>query len=127
MWPQRIDKLRVQGFKTFADTSVELQAANVLIGANGAGKSNLLSLLRMLRAVGLGELQLYVAKAGGANDLLHRAVPPTTKLELGLDLVTVTGKSQYELRAERTEDNGLLIVAEHIARFEPDGRPRGGE
>jgi predicted ATPase len=127
MWPARIERLLVRGFKTFADATVEMKPCNVLIGGNGAGKSNLLSLLKMLRAMGRGELQVYVQIAGRANDVLHRAVPPTSTLEVGLDLVAATGKSQYRLLAERTDDDALLIRAEVIDRFDVSGKPLGGE
>jgi predicted ATPase len=127
MWPEHIEKLHVRGFKTFADAAVELKSCNVLIGGNGAGKSNLLSLLKMLRALGRGELQAFVEKAGRANDVLHRQVPPTTGMELALELVTTTGNSRYRLLAERTEHDTLLIRSEQIERFEPNGQARGTE
>ena len=72
-------------------------------------------------------MQVYVGKAGGANDALRRAVPPTKALEVGLNLLTITGKSRYQLLAERTEDDRLLIRSEHIERFEFTGQPRGAE
>ncbi len=127
MWPQRIDKLRVQGFKAFADASIDLAPCNVLIGPNGAGKSALLSLLRMLRSLSNGELQLFVGRAGGANDVLRRTEPPTQTLRIECELLTSTGRSHYTVTAERTQGNALLIGQERIDRFEPDGRPRGSE
>ncbi|HUY87103.1 MAG TPA: AAA family ATPase [Pirellulales bacterium] len=127
MWQQRIEKLRVREFKAFADAEVELRPLNVLIGPNGAGKSALLSLLRMLRSLSLGELGLFVGKAGGADDVLRRATPPTTGMQVECDLLTVTGRSYYALNAERTQTNTLLVAGERIERFEPDGAPRGSE
>jgi predicted ATPase len=127
MEQERIEKLQVRGFKTFADAAVDLKPCNVLIGGNGAGKSNLLSLLQLLRALGRRELEVYVEKAGGANDVLHRAVPPTQALELALDLLTMPGSSRYRLLAERTYDDALLIRSEQVERFESNGQPRGSE
>lgn len=127
MWPQAINKLYVRGFKTFADAAVDLKATNLLIGANGAGKSNVLSLLKLLRSLGHGELQVYVSKSGGANDVLCRTVPPTKALELGLDLTTITGSTRYGLLAERTDDDRLLLRSEHLERFDFDGSSRGAE
>ena len=44
----RMDRLTVRGFKSIrALDNFELRGLNVLIGANGAGKSNLLSLFRI--------------------------------------------------------------------------------
>ncbi len=124
MWRQGIATLRVRGFKAFADASVELRPLSVLIGANGAGKSALLSLLRLLRSLSYGELQLFVGKGGGADDVLRRAVPPTECLEVACEVLTVTGRSRYQLRAERTQGNALLIAQERIDRFELDGQAR---
>lgn len=127
MEPERIDKLRVKGFKTFADAAVDLTSCNVLIGGNGAGKSNLLSLLKLLRALAQGELQVFVERTGRANDVLRRHVPPTPALEVGLDLLTSTGKARYHLRAERTEDDRLLIRSEEIKPFDANGESSGRE
>jgi predicted ATPase len=127
MWPERIEKLQVRGFKNFADAAVDLKPCNVLIGGNGAGKSNLLSALKLLRALGRGELQVFVENAGRANDVLHRATPPTRALEVGLDFRTTTGNSRYRLLAERTEDDRLLIRSEEIERFDLNGQSQGPE
>lgn len=127
MRPEQIEKLQVRGFKTFASTAVDLRSCNVLIGGNGAGKSNLLSLLKMLRALGRGELQVFVETAGRANDVLHRAVPQTMVLEVALDLLTIAGKSKYRMIAERTDDDRLLIRSEEIEPFDLNGQSLGAE
>ena len=127
MRPQWLEKLQVRGFKTFANAAVNLKSCNVLVGGNGAGKSNLLSLLRLLRALARGELQLFVEKAGRANDVLRRAIPPTRILEVALDLHTTTGKNSYRLSAERTEDDRLLIRSEEIEPFDVNGQSLGAQ
>ena len=43
----------------------------MLIGANGAGKSNLVSFFRLLNAAMRGELQAHVGQQGAARSLLH--------------------------------------------------------
>ena len=47
-----------------------LRSLNILIGANGAGKSNFVSFFTFLREAVEGRLGLYVAKKGGADDHL---------------------------------------------------------
>ncbi|HZF96938.1 MAG TPA: AAA family ATPase, partial [Pseudoxanthomonas sp.] len=61
--------------------ALELGMMNLLIGPNGAGKSNLISFFRMLSRMIAppGNLQLFVAKAGGASTLLHNG-PDSTQL-----------------------------------------------
>jgi len=116
MGPERIEKLRVKGFKNFDDAEVALTSCNVLIGGNGAGKSNFLSLLKFLRALALGELQVFVEKAGRANDVLRRTIPATRGLEFSLDLRTIAGKIQYQMNAERTEDDRQLFGSKRPIR-----------
>lgn len=43
-----IDRITIQGFKSIADGDLELGRFNVLIGANGAGKSNVLEAIGLL-------------------------------------------------------------------------------
>jgi len=62
-----IESLEIEGYKTIKFVRVSLNpSVNVLIGANGAGKSNFISLLRMLHQMALGKLQAHVTQSGGA-------------------------------------------------------------
>lgn len=67
----RLDYLTVRGFKSIhALEDFELRSLNVLIGANGAGKSNLLNLFRMLANLSQKRLQLFIKDEGGPDALL---------------------------------------------------------
>ena len=47
-----LDKISISGFKSIKSISnFELKPINILIGANGAGKSNFIDFFRMLRAM----------------------------------------------------------------------------
>ncbi len=66
-----LDKLTIKGFKSIKEVvDLELNKLNIVIGGNGAGKSNLVSFLKMLRALIDGQLNKYIMENGGANDLL---------------------------------------------------------
>ncbi len=43
-----ITRLRVQGYKSFADAELRLGPLNVIVGPNNVGKSNLFDLLKLL-------------------------------------------------------------------------------
>ncbi len=60
-----IERLNIQGFKSLESVELELRALNVIIGANGAGKSNLIGAFKFLEQIVTKNLQLTVAKAGG--------------------------------------------------------------
>ncbi|MCA9686976.1 MAG: AAA family ATPase, partial [Myxococcales bacterium] len=51
-------KLRVQGFKSLRDLSVEFGRFSVLVGANGCGKSSVLQAIMLLRDVGASTYEL---------------------------------------------------------------------
>lgn len=62
-------KVTVDGFKSIEHAEVELGDLNVVIGANGSGKSNLIGVFRLLDRVLSRNLQVYVASE--PDRLLH--------------------------------------------------------
>jgi predicted ATPase len=77
-----VKKITVQGYKSIQSLpEFELRSLNVLIGANGAGKSNFISLFRLLNEIFEQGLQLYVQKQGGPDALLHFGRNTTLALE----------------------------------------------
>lgn len=66
-----LDSLEVEGYKSIRSAEIHLGAINVLIGANGSGKSNLLGLFGLLADLVDHRLQLHIARQGGADALLH--------------------------------------------------------
>lgn len=49
-----ITQIRLRNFKSFREAAVPLGRFTIILGANGAGKSNLFDALRFLRAIGQG-------------------------------------------------------------------------
>lgn len=77
-----LDKLTIKGFKSIRELEeFELKNLNVFVGANGAGKSNLISFFRMLNALMEGRLSEYVRDSGGISDLLFNGRKATKKME----------------------------------------------
>ncbi|MYH02094.1 MAG: AAA family ATPase [Nitrospira sp. SB0675_bin_23] len=77
-----LDRLTIQGFKSIHKLEdFEFKSLNVLIGANGAGKSNLISFFRLLQAIINGNLKDYVRESGGISDLLFNGRKATRHLE----------------------------------------------
>ena len=62
--------LTIHGFKSIERQSIALGALNVLIGANGSGKSNLLTALAFFRASALGDRDTAVKRVGGSDRVL---------------------------------------------------------
>ena len=85
-----IREISIEGFRSIAATKeLKLRPLNVLIGANGSGKSNFLGALTLLRAAVLGPSigSDYVLRSGGADRLLHYGskVTPTIRFSVCFD------------------------------------------
>jgi predicted ATPase len=64
----QLSRIVIQGFKSIKECDLELKNANVLIGANGAGKSNFISVFELLKKLKNQKLSWY-AQNNGANTL----------------------------------------------------------
>ncbi|MBL8510070.1 MAG: AAA family ATPase, partial [Betaproteobacteria bacterium] len=101
--------LTIKGYKSIkAVDNLPLRRLNVLIGANGAGKSNFISLFRLLERIQSKELQLHVAAQGGPDIFLFggRSVSPSLLCELSFD------NNGYCLELQATNDNRLVFKNE---------------
>ncbi|MFC1677984.1 AAA family ATPase [Planctomycetota bacterium] len=78
-----LDKLTIKGFKSIKSLEdFELTNLNILIGGNGAGKSNFIDFFRLLREMMDGNLNDYIRKSGGISDLLFNGRKVTEQLEI---------------------------------------------
>jgi predicted ATPase len=75
-----LKELELFGFRSIREMKLQLKPMNVLIGANGAGKSNLVEVFRLLKSIENNSLQFYIGKAGGANSLLHYGTQVTKQM-----------------------------------------------
>jgi predicted ATPase len=80
-----LKRLEIKGYRSIKDACLELCKLNVLIGANGAGKSNFVSFFKMLNEMMAGRLQEYVGKTGRGQSVLHFGNKVTPQLEAILE------------------------------------------
>jgi predicted ATPase len=77
-----LNKMTIQGFKSIKTLeNFELKDLNVLIGANGAGKSNLVDFFRLLREIIDGKLNEYIRIGGGISDFLFNGRKVTSEMK----------------------------------------------
>ena len=62
-----MNRIEIRGYKSFKDLCLELKPINLLIGSNGAGKSNFLSFFEFLNRMYEQKLAEYVALNGGTD------------------------------------------------------------
>ena len=111
---QMLKRIRIAGWKSVRDATLEPGPVTLLIGANGAGKSNLVAFFRMLNRLIGGGLQLHVGECGGANALLHFGAKRTPVMETELLFQTATGESRYVARFAAAAGDTLIFTEERI-------------
>lgn len=93
-----LQHIHIKGFKSIKELDLELRAMNVLIGANGAGKSNFVSFFKMLGEMARGRLQHFVLKAGRSHDLLHFGPRQTEQIQIRL-IYSLDETKEHRLRS----------------------------
>ena len=119
----RLKNLKLRGFTSIAEMNLDFNDVNVLIGQNGAGKSNLIKFFRMLSYMlssPVGGLQNYIANNGWASALLHDGPKRTPQIEAALTLETDQGSNEYEFRLFHAAGD-TLIFADEACRFNAKG------
>ncbi len=101
-----LHRVQIKGFKSIKDLDLEMNTINILIGANGSGKSNFISLFTFLRNLSEGKLQTYIEKNGYANTFFHFGTKSTSKIKIGVDI----GKNGYHVDFVHGEANDALVI-----------------
>lgn len=110
---QVLDWISIKGFKSIAALEkLPLGRVNVVIGANGAGKSNFIEVFSFLHALKAGHLQAHVARAGGADRLLRFGAKQTP--EMSIHVSFEEGRNQYAIELAATDVDGLAPVSEQV-------------
>jgi len=113
----KLDRITLRGFKSFESLEdFELRDLNVLIGANGSGKSNFVEFFRLIRAIAKGRLQLYARTNGPVEGLYFNGPGRTSEIRAVLQFTTL----QHSFTLTPTTDGGLWLVEQVIAAH-PDG------
>lgn len=66
-----INRIEIENFKSIRKMNLELNSINILIGANGAGKSNFIGFFKLLKNMYDQNLKLYTADELGADSIMY--------------------------------------------------------
>ncbi len=119
---ERLKRLRLEGYKSIKAVDLELGTMNVLIGANGSGKSNLLSFFKLLNEMMGGRLQQHVGSCGNASSLLHFGPKVSPQIHARLEFEVVRGINSYETRLFHAAGDSLVFAEETLSFLETDTR-----
>lgn len=109
-----IDRLTIKGFKSIQKIEdFRFGPLNVLIGANGAGKSNLISFFRLLRAMADESLEGFVNDQGGSAGLFFMGPKRTKTISARLEF----GMNRYEVWLRPATGGPKLIVDKELIQY----------
>ena len=100
-------KIDIKGYKSIKDLSLPLRPINILIGANGSGKSNFLSFFDFLKQVYNRNLQEFVALKG-VDNFLHKGDKITQEISTHLYF---KGTNGYSFTIKKGE-SGFIFTEE---------------
>ena len=108
---EQLSRIVIKGYKSIKECEVDLNNVNVLIGSNGAGKSNFISILELMQNIIKGELSRYAVKKG-ANSLFFNGAKVTDSITAEFYF----GDYVYSFDLEITDNNSLSIVGESVGQ-----------
>lgn len=104
--------VKIHGFKSIAQLNMPLDKVNILIGANGAGKSNFVSLFTFLSHLAQEKLRHYVKIEGGAERFFHFGTRHSQQIIVELQV----GNHAYHVKfSPNLTDDALVFEEEYCA------------
>ncbi len=112
----KLKEIHLKGYKSIDGTkgqTIPLGDLTVLLGANGSGKSNLVSFFKMLNFMTTNALQQYVGKQG-ASRLLFYGSKETESISFKLDFESDSAHDTYQVKLSHGLPDRLFISGEMV-------------
>lgn len=104
-----ITRIEIQGYKSIKSLSIDLRPVNILLGSNGVGKSNFISVFTLIRNIYNKNLQNYIQKKGGPDSFLHFGRKVTDQILLKTFFKSISGDENYFSANLELAQNKLFI------------------
>jgi len=120
----KIKEITIQGYKSISlnhPLHLELGDITILLGANGAGKSNVISFFNLLGAMAKECLQMYIAQNGSNQIFLYYGSKITTQLATTILFETDSLNIRYNLCLSFAISNKLIFSAESVETYNKAG------
>lgn len=97
-----INNIQIENYKSIRELNLDMKPINVLIGSNGAGKSNFISFFKFLKNIYDQELQNYILTEGSSEDILHFGSKVSEYID-GCIEFDVTNRYSFRLRPNKDD------------------------
>ena len=122
----KLKTIKLKGYKSLLDAKMQFNDVTVMLGANGAGKINMVSFFQMLNFISTGALPDYVGRNGGSDPLLHYGRQTTQPMQAEVEFKGDRTTTHYKIRLADAAPDTLIFTDEH-ASFHKDGYPKQQE
>lgn len=126
---KNLKHIKIKGFKSIAKLDLPIEHINILIGANGAGKTNFISVFTFLSHLSQGKLKNYVATEGGAERFFYFGTKHTSKMVFDLKVGMQNG---YHVKFSPNLDDDSLVFSKEYCMINSSSKkfhlyPKKGE
>lgn len=112
----KLKTLEISGFKSYANekNTIDFHDINVIIGANGAGKSNFISFIDMLGYMMTKGLEEYIGIQGQADSFLYFGSKRTESIKAKLTFENSSKIDTYEFKLFYASNDKFIFGGEEI-------------
>lgn len=103
----QLSRIKIAGFRSIRNCDLQLHRINLLIGSNGSGKSNFISVFHLLQQILDENLALYAGQSG-IETLFFKGRKITEELAIEVFF----GLNSYGFSLVPTDDNSLMFKRE---------------
>lgn len=114
-----IEQVLIRNYKSIKDLQLPLNRLNVLIGSNGAGKSNFISFFELTKAIYEQRFGSYTLSKGGIDSLLYRGRKASSYMSGMLDFDN-TNAFFYEIKPAQSSKGYIEKTGDCFNNFHED-------
>ena len=114
----KLVKAEIKGFKSISTKTplvLDFCDVTILLGANGSGKSNIISFFKMLNYMMTGALQKFVAQSGTNQNFLHYGSKITPSLSGIIKFQKGNDFETYSFELTQASGEKLIITSEEVS------------
>lgn len=112
----KISQIKLSGFKSIHPEGeiIPLKDITILLGANGSGKSDLLSFFNLLTSMMNESLQIYIGENGGVETLLYYGLKNTNSLSAEIEFTSQATHPIYKFSLSHAAGDTMIFTEETI-------------
>lgn len=117
-----IRRVKIRNYRSIADSDIRLGQLTMVVGRNGAGKSNFLDALRFVKDGLDTTLDLAIKSRGGIDAVRRRSTGHPHHIELGLEIQIPEGLAAYSFEIGAQPKGGFQVKSESLRIIGSHGR-----